>query len=153
MSSQLITSHVYQWLLYLLTNQIAHQGFWIFNWLKLSLDSEDGFCTVFGNVSDQQQSFWGLQSPRWSFSIKVSNSLVETIFLVIIGLSPLVINAVIYLAANIVALFKMKWWSQNHQYYLFSSCRLMIKLSLALVFMQLVFMYYFVLFFFIAYVI
>ena len=28
-SSQPITSHIYRWLLYLLTNQIAHQGFWI----------------------------------------------------------------------------------------------------------------------------
>ena len=33
-SSQPITSCIYQHLLYLLTNQIAHQGFWIFNWLK-----------------------------------------------------------------------------------------------------------------------
>ena len=45
-SSQPITSRVYQRLLHLLTNQIAHQGFWIFNWLRLSLDSEDGFCQV-----------------------------------------------------------------------------------------------------------
>ena len=29
-----------------LTNQIAHQGFWIFNRLTLPLDSEDGFHTV-----------------------------------------------------------------------------------------------------------
>ena len=34
-SSQPITSWVYQWLLYLLTNQITHQGFLIFNWVKL----------------------------------------------------------------------------------------------------------------------
>ena len=38
-------------LLYLLINQIAHQGFWIFNWLKLSLDSKDGFHTGCQNVS------------------------------------------------------------------------------------------------------
>ena len=50
----------------LLTNQIAHQGFWVFNWLK-SLDSEDGFRTGCWNVSRQQQSFSGLQLPRWSF--------------------------------------------------------------------------------------
>ena len=35
----------------LLTNQIAHQGFWIFNWLTLPLDSEDGFRTGCRNVS------------------------------------------------------------------------------------------------------
>ena len=33
-SSQPITSQVYQRLLYLLTDQIVHQGFLIFNWLK-----------------------------------------------------------------------------------------------------------------------
>ena len=38
MSSQPITSRIYQRLLCLLTNQIAHQGFWIFNWLTLPLD-------------------------------------------------------------------------------------------------------------------
>ena len=42
---------IYQRLLYLLTNQIAHQGFWIFNWLTLPLDSEDGFRTGCRNVS------------------------------------------------------------------------------------------------------
>ena len=46
-----ITSPIYQRLLYLLTNQIAHQGFWIFNWLTLPLDSEDGFRTGCRNVS------------------------------------------------------------------------------------------------------
>ena len=66
-SSQPITSRVYQRLIYLLTNQVAHQGFWIFNWLKLSLDYEDGFRTGCRNVSRHQQSFSGLQSPRWSF--------------------------------------------------------------------------------------
>ena len=70
MSSQPITSRTYQRLLYLLTNQIAHQGFWIFNWLTLPLDSEDGFRTGCRNVSHQQQSFSGLLSPRWSFSMK-----------------------------------------------------------------------------------
>ena len=51
MSSQPITSRTYQRLLYLLTNEIAHQGFWIFNWLTLPLDSEDGFRTGCRNVS------------------------------------------------------------------------------------------------------
>ena len=37
-------------------------------WLRLSLDSEDGFRTDCWNV--KQRSFSGLQSPRWSFSIK-----------------------------------------------------------------------------------
>ena len=50
-SSQPITSRVYQRLLYLLTNQIVHQGFWILNWVRLSLDSEDGFRTGCRNVS------------------------------------------------------------------------------------------------------
>ena len=36
-SSQPITSSIYQPLLYLLNNQIAQQGFWIFKWLRLSL--------------------------------------------------------------------------------------------------------------------
>ena len=76
-----ITSHIYQWLLYLLSNQITHQGFWIFNWLTLPLDSEDGFRTGCRNVSHSQQSFSGLQSPWWSFSIKVCYSWVQTIFL------------------------------------------------------------------------
>ena len=31
------TSHIYQWPLHLLTNQIAHQGFRIFNWLRLHI--------------------------------------------------------------------------------------------------------------------
>ena len=66
-SSQPITWRVYQRLLYLLTNQIAHQGFWIFNRLRLWLDSEDGFRTGCRNVS-RKQSFSGLQSPRSSFS-------------------------------------------------------------------------------------
>ena len=41
-SSQPITAYIYQWLFYL---SIANQGFWIFDWLRLSLDSEDGFPT------------------------------------------------------------------------------------------------------------
>ena len=45
-SSQSITSRIYQRLLNPLTYQIAHQGFWIFNWLKLALDSEDGSVQV-----------------------------------------------------------------------------------------------------------
>ena len=81
MSSQPITSSFYKWPLYLLTNQIADQGFWIFNWLKLSLDCVDGFRTGCLNISHQQQSFSGLQSPRWSFSIKVCYSCIQTIFL------------------------------------------------------------------------
>ena len=72
--SQAITLRIYQWPLYLLTNQITHQGFLIFNWLRLSLDSEDGFRTGCRNVSCQQQSFSGLQSPKWSFLIKVCYS-------------------------------------------------------------------------------
>ena len=77
-----ITSCIYQYqrLLYLSANQITHQGFWVFNWLKLSLDSEDGFCTGCQNISHKQQSLSGLQSPRWSFSIKVCYSWVQTIF-------------------------------------------------------------------------
>ena len=51
MSSQPITSRTYQRLIYLLTNQIVHQGFWIFNWLTLPLDPEDGFRTGCRNVS------------------------------------------------------------------------------------------------------
>ena len=35
-SSQPIISRVYQRLLYLLTNEIAHQGIWIFSWLSKS---------------------------------------------------------------------------------------------------------------------
>ena len=50
-SSQPITSRIYQRLLYLLTNQIAHKGFWIFNWITLPLHSEDGFRTGCRNVS------------------------------------------------------------------------------------------------------
>ena len=56
MSSQPITLSIYQRLLYLPTNQIAHQGFWIFNWLTLPLDSEDGFRIGCRNVSHKQQS-------------------------------------------------------------------------------------------------
>ena len=44
-----------------------------------SLDSEDGFRTCCRNVSHQQQSFSRLQPPRWSFSIKVCYSWVQTI--------------------------------------------------------------------------
>jgi len=51
MSSQPITSRIYQRLIYLLTYQIIHQGFWIFNWLTLPLDSEDGFRTGCLNLS------------------------------------------------------------------------------------------------------
>ena len=46
-----------------------------------SLDSEHGFRTGCRNVSHKQQSFSGLQSPRWSFSIKVCYSWVQSIFL------------------------------------------------------------------------
>ena len=48
-SSQPITSRAYQRLLYLLTNQITHQGFGIFN--NRSLYSEDGFRSGCRNVS------------------------------------------------------------------------------------------------------
>ena len=54
------------------------QGFWIFNWLKLSLDSEDGFHTDCWNISHQEQSFSGLQSPKWSFTIKIEVALLMT---------------------------------------------------------------------------
>ena len=47
---------------------------------KWSIDSEEGFCTGFWNLSHKQQSFSG-QSPRWSFSIKVCYSGVQTILL------------------------------------------------------------------------
>ena len=60
--------------------KIACQGFWIFNWLRLSLYSEDGFCTGCREICRKQQSFSGLQSPRWSLSIKVCYSWVPTIF-------------------------------------------------------------------------
>ena len=69
MFSQPIKSCVYQQLLYLLTNQITLQGFWIFNWLTITWLF--GFSTSCWNVSRQQQSFSALQSPTWSFSIKV----------------------------------------------------------------------------------
>ena len=49
--------------------------------LQVLLDSEGGFRTGCRNVSRQQQSFSGLQSPRWSFSIKVCYSWVQIIFL------------------------------------------------------------------------
>ena len=35
--------------------KIAHQCFWIFNCLRLSVDSEDGFCTDYQNVGCKQQ--------------------------------------------------------------------------------------------------
>jgi len=59
------------------------------------LDSEDGFRTDCRNVSPQQQSFSGLQSPRWSFSIKLCYSWAQTISLIyretrkFIGVKPL----------------------------------------------------------------
>ena len=62
----IISYHTFTNGYYLLTNQSPHQGFWIFNWLKVSLDSEDGFHTGCRKVSHYQQSFSGLQSPRWS---------------------------------------------------------------------------------------
>ena len=58
MSSQSITSCIYQPLLYLLADQIAHQGFWIVNWLRLSLNG--GFLTGCRNVSHKHRSFSGL---------------------------------------------------------------------------------------------
>ena len=45
------------------------------------IDSDDGFRTGSRNVTRQQQSFSGLQSPGWSFSIEVCYSWVQTIFL------------------------------------------------------------------------
>ena len=46
-----------------------------------SLDSENGFCTGYRNISHQQQSFSGLHSPWRSFPIKVCYPCVQTIFL------------------------------------------------------------------------
>ena len=71
-SSQPIKSRIYQRLLYLLANQIAHQGFFNFQLTKTTTDADDDFRTGCRNVSHKQQSFSGLQSPRWSFSIKES---------------------------------------------------------------------------------
>ena len=65
--SQSITSRGYQ-PVSLLTNQIAHQGFEIFN------TSEDGFHTGCRNVSRKQQCFSGLQSPRWYFLVMLCYS-------------------------------------------------------------------------------
>ena len=52
-SSQPITSRVYQRLLYLLTNEIAHQDFWLFKWrlwrwLPHSLSKRRSPTTVYG---------------------------------------------------------------------------------------------------------
>jgi len=49
--------------------------------LQSHRDSEHGFCTGCRNISHKQPSFSGLQSPRWSFSIKEYYSWVQTIFL------------------------------------------------------------------------
>ena len=58
---------------------------WSYKLLLVSLlerlDSEGGFRTGCRNVSRQQQSFSGLQSPRWWFSIKVCYPWVQIIFL------------------------------------------------------------------------
>ena len=67
-----ITLRVYQRLLYLLTNQIAHQGFWIFNWPRLSLHSEDGYrlskrqsqTTVLLRTSFTQMIFFSQENYR-----------------------------------------------------------------------------------------
>ena len=56
----------------LLVTTISRQGFWIFNWLRLSLDSEDGFRTGCRNISHKQKSFSGLESPRWGNHRKLS---------------------------------------------------------------------------------
>ena len=88
------------WKFYLLANQIAHQGFCIFNWLRLwrwlqcRLSKRQSQTTVLLRTPITQMTFFnqgmlllgsnhflirvtvsvpGLQSPRWSFSIKVSN--------------------------------------------------------------------------------
>ncbi|XP_015767372.1 PREDICTED: dnaJ homolog subfamily A member 1-like [Acropora digitifera] len=62
-SSQPIKSRIYQRLLYLLANQIAHQGFFSYQQTKTTTDSDDGFRTGCRNVSHKQQSFSGRQSP------------------------------------------------------------------------------------------
>ena len=46
-----------------------------FTWQPL--DSEDGFCSGWWNVSRKQQSFSGLQSRRWSFSFTSPSISVE----------------------------------------------------------------------------
>ena len=57
-------THLPNWLLYLLTNQIAQQSFLNFQvTVRLPLGSEDGFHTGCRNFSRQGQSFSGLQSP------------------------------------------------------------------------------------------
>ena len=53
---------------------------WIFNWLRPSRDPEDGFRTGCRNISHKQQSFSGLQSPRWSFSTNVQHRNVINIY-------------------------------------------------------------------------
>ena len=60
-----------------------HLGYWSHLQSHLLLDSEDGFRTGCRNVSHKQQSFSGLQSPRWSFSTKVCYSWVQNHFLII----------------------------------------------------------------------
>ena len=64
-------------------------GFLNFQQTKLSLDSEDGFCTGCWNVTPQPQCFPRLQPPRWSLSIKIPVCFcwVQSIFVLILILS------------------------------------------------------------------
>jgi len=54
----------------------------VFKFFWEDYHSEDGFRTGCRNVSHEQQSFSGLQSPRWSFSIKVTLLLGSNHFLI-----------------------------------------------------------------------
>ena len=64
-SSQPITSRIYQRLLYLLTNQIAHQGFWSFNWIKPLLHVETFSWNLCATAL--RTSF-----TKWCYTVKLS---------------------------------------------------------------------------------
>ena len=54
---------------------------------KSRLNSEDDFCTGWRNVSRKQQSFSGIQSPRWWFSVKVTSLLGSNHFIIVYSLN------------------------------------------------------------------
>ena len=62
-------------------------------WAHPDHDSQDGFRAGCRKVCRQQQSFSGLQSLRWLFSMKVCYSWVQTIFLISILLILVVFNS------------------------------------------------------------
>ena len=62
--------------------------------------SEYGFHMGCRNVNRKQQSFSGLQSPRWSFSIKVCYSLDQTIFLITITAAIVIVNTITQFCQN-----------------------------------------------------